>query len=144
MRKLLIVLSGLSSAVFANYLPNGNYEGKLITEQSRGEVVDYADKNKSKIENDTAYVVIPKLTVISATNGILTGQVVNMNIAGVDCFGGNAKFKATKFGIPISASDVKITNCKFSENDNMFTGNFSARVPLFGTQAGKFEFKLVK
>lgn len=141
MRKILISLLAIGSfsVAFANYLPNGNYAGALTS--SKG-TIDSADSSKTTIINDQANVVIPKLTDITATDGVLSGSIANMGQGDVDCFSGSARFSAKKFGVPVSASNVKITNCVFNPSNNTFTGNFSANVPIVGTQTGTFAFTL--
>ena len=134
MRKLLVSLCALGSfsMAFATFLPNGNYAGYL---KSNKGTVDNADTNKTTIMNDQANVVIPHLTDINASNGLLTGSIVNMNQGGADCFGGAAKFSAVSLGMRISASNVTITNCTF-DGQKTFSGSYSATVPIFGVQAG--------
>jgi len=140
MRKLLISLCAAScfSLAYANYLPNDNYEGFL---QSAKGTIDHADASKTQIENDNIVVSLPTLQDIKATDGSLSGQVVNMGQgATTDCVA-NASFSAKKFGIPVSASNVHIFNCSFDDASGTFSGKYSADVPLFGTQTGTFQFQ---
>ncbi len=133
MRKLLISLLFLttSSITLANVLDNGSYTGYL---QQTGYKEDAA---VGSILNDQVDIYIPVLSALGASNGLLNGTIIPTNSTTENCIT-NAKFSAKLHGIPITASNITLTNCKYE--NGTFSGNYNAVVIPGISHKGIFSF----